>query len=96
MEQGTRTILSAAMGGALAGVVVWFVMRPIVKAQIEQAITEELHRQIPQQLTEQLDARLASYGITPTTMQSLARAVDLFGRIAPSAPTTATAPRATA
>lgn len=78
-----KLLLRSIMGGALAGTVVWLVLYPIVKRQIAGAIQVELHRQIPAELNHALDEKLAALGITPTTMATLSRAVDLFGRLAP-------------
>jgi len=79
MQNRTRTILLSASAGTVAGLVAWFIMRPIVQNQIEASITEELHQQIPAQLTAQLDARLAQYGITPDTIRALSRLLALVG-----------------
>jgi hypothetical protein len=84
----TRAALAAIIGGVVGGTLLWAITNPIIKRQIEGSVRQQLQTQLPQQLTQQLDTRLASYGITPTTIQNLARMVDIFGRAGASIPTT--------
>lgn len=76
MQLSSNPIVSGALGGAAAGLLVWGLTNFVIQKKLGKVLQTE----VPPLIRAELDRKLAEYNITPDTGRQVARVLDQADR----------------